>query len=357
MTTLLRTTKVVACALAVIAFITMHKSASAADETTGGGLVVGIFGGATGDFLRSAVESFTKDRKIQVTFMEGTAAQLLARALAQRANQQIDVMVANNQTFAVLKREGLMEKLDPKIVTELKVVAKDYLDKSGYGQAFGASPVGIQYRTDRIALNRIDLRSWKGLHDPALSKKIILQSPPNTYGITILIALTRISGGDLGNMEPGFAQLKKLLPNVLTSVRSPGQAEDLLTRGEGWLTLATASRAQQLAEKGAPVGFVVPKEGTFLNMNFMVPLKGSKNPDAAQGLVNHFLTKLMQDKVANNLVRVPVRRDVQPGKAARDILGYQADGSPPEGWDIDWEQVNQGLPSWVDSWNRILQQM
>lgn len=340
-------------AVSAITLLSMGLAVPSVSHAQSNEVVVGVFGGTTADFMRSVMDDYAAKNGLTVIYQEGNSTQLLAQAQAQAGQPQMDAILANDQTFEILKREGLADKLKPELVTELANVLPEYRDPDGYGQSYGSSPYGFMYRKAEIEAADIDMGSWNSLFDKKLAKKVVLLPPPGTYGMTTLLGLTTIGGGDVANTEPGFAKLEELLPNVLTTVRAAGQAEDLLTRGEAWVTIASASRAETLATEGAPVTFSVPKEGTMVIMNFLVPLKGAKNADGAQKLVNHMLTTEVQTRIANELVRMPVRGDVLPEQKAQAALGY-VDGKAPKGWLVNMNDIIKVMPQWVDSWNRIL---
>lgn len=70
-----------------------------------------------------------------------------------------------------------------------------------------------------------------------------------------------MNGGSEDNPDPGFEIWSKNTEQILALVTSTQQAQNLMARGDAWITIWAKGNVQQWADAGAPVGFVVPKEG------------------------------------------------------------------------------------------------
>ena len=79
--------------------------------------------------------------------------------------------------------------------------------------------------------------SWADLQDPICRDRVGIANPAGTLGTGLLVGATRTRGGSEGNVEPGFAALEELRPNLSTVAANSGalaalaQAQMPLTDG------------------------------------------------------------------------------------------------------------------------------
>lgn len=317
-------------------------------------VVVGIFGGLLGQQLRGFIDPYMKPLGVEVVYVEGTSNDHLAKVRAQRANPQTDLFVGNDQTFAVAKSLGLVAKIDPKLVPNIGKVRPEYRDKDGYGQFYEINPVGLVYRSDKFAEAKLDPSSWMVYADPGLKGRGILFPPTVSYGFHLLIGLANGHKKDERDISAAWPDLQKIVANGAVVVPTPGQAEQMAGRGEGWVYVSSAARAQLLRDQGAPMGFSIPKEGTIVFPNFMAPVANSKSPVAAQRILNHMLSKEVQGQLVQVGAVAPVSSEVELTPQLKARLGFDADKPLPTFDVLKVDAINDQLDQWVERFNRTV---
>jgi iron(III) transport system substrate-binding protein len=93
-------------------------------------------------------------------------------------------------------------------------------------------------------------------------------------------------------------KLAALKPKLYTNSTSVAQA---VASGEvAWANYGLASSAAPLKEKGAPIGWVVPKEGTVAFINYGLIFKQAANPNAARVFIDFLMSEAGQEVLTGN---------------------------------------------------------
>jgi putative spermidine/putrescine transport system substrate-binding protein len=97
--------------------------------------------------------------------------------------------------------------------------------------------------------------------DPAFQGKVGF--PEWTWvGEEVFHAMNVVLGGTAEDIDPGVTELAALFKeNKAITVNNVEHAKDLLVREEIWICPNFGARTAQAAQAGAPVEFVIPKEG------------------------------------------------------------------------------------------------
>ena len=95
------------------------------------------------------------------------------------------------------------------------------------------------------------------------------------WAYTGVIQAAKQNGGSEADLEPGMKVWAKHADQILALVTSTQQAQNLLARGDAWVTIWAKGNVQQWADVGVPVEFVVPKEGVIAFPLFFQMVAGS----------------------------------------------------------------------------------
>lgn len=318
-------------------------------------VVVGIFGGLLGRQLRDLIDSYVRPLGVQAVYVEGTSNDLLARARAQAGNPQMDLFVGNDQTFQLAKSLRLIERIDPRLVPEIANIRPELRDPDGYGQFYELNPIGIVYRTDRLAEAGIGRpTTWLVYTEPSLRGRGILFPPTVSYGFHFLIGLAMSAGKDERDLTPAWPLLDRVRANQPLLTATPGQAEDMAGRGEGWMYVSSAQRAHLLRSQGAPIDFALPREGVIALPNFMAPVRNARNPVAAQRVLNHMLGREVQTRLTREGAVASVNTQVELTPELKARMGFDPQQPLPAFHVLDVAAVNQQLDAWLERFNRTV---
>lgn len=336
-------------AIAFAAFVAIQGSGVASAQS--GKVVMGIWGGSWGAFLREHINDFASKNGIEVVYVEANSNGLLAKVVAQRNKPEMDIYLGNETTMAQSKRLGVSTPLDPAILINLSEVADKYR-KPDQALIWAYWPVGFVYLRDEFEKNKLPPPdSWTALLRPDLKKKICLIALPDIYGQATVIGLARAMGSDQQNVEPVFSKLSALKENALTVVHNPGQAESLIQAKECWMYPTAPVRAYLMNQKAGNIGFIVPKESAVVSLNSVMLVKNGPNPAAAQKILNYLISAPFQDQMAKFGVVMPTSTKVTPPKDMTEYMG--SIGSAGRASDpIDGELAASKLADWTNQWTQ-----
>ena len=310
----------------------------------------------TGKQLRAIIDPYTKQLGVEAVYVEGTSNGLLAKVRASRDNPQLDLFVGNDQTFEVAKSLGLLEKLDPQFVTNLKYINPDYRDSDGFGQFYEINPVGFAYRADKFAEAGIPKpTSWSAVLDPKLKGRVTLFSPTVSFGFHYLIGAALAAGKNENDISPAWDALATVMKNGGSVVTTPGQADDMLIWGDAWILVTSAVRTKLVKDGGTPVAFSIPTDAPPIAFpNFIAPVKNAKSPILAQLIVNYMVGKQAQIEDVNTGAILPVNEQIELSPELKESVGFEKDKPLPRFYVLDVKAINQNLDSWVDRFNRAV---
>jgi iron(III) transport system substrate-binding protein len=109
--------------------------------------------------------------------------------------------------------------------------------------------------------------------------------------------------------------MKTMNPNIQTYTQSGTGPAKSLAIGEAKIAVQFTPAFLQLMEEGYPVKVIFPAEGVGYESPALSILKGAKNLESAQALVDWILSKEGQETLsAKKTFFFPVRKDVSAGK-------------------------------------------
>ena len=133
---------------------------------------------------------------------------------------------------------------------------------------------------------------------------------------------------------------------------SSGAASNAYQSGEVVIGAHFSVGAWDLADKGLPIGFVVPKEGVWATDARLHLVKGSPKKEAAQKFINQALTPEAATCLADKLYLGPAVRNVSVKPQTARKLPWGETGSVKNLLLFDWTEVNALRGKIVDTWNR-----
>ena len=319
-------------------------------------LVLSTYGLNNDIFKKHVYEPFAKLCNCEIVLETGNAADRLAKLDARKANPNVDVLQITDFLALDASAKGLLQPIDGKRVKNLDQIydfGRDPL-RNQEAIAYTVYSVGLVVRTDRASK---DIKSWKDLWkpelQPALKGRVMLANMTGNQGLAQLFMVDRVWGGFGGDMSTGFAKLGELKAGVVTYYTQTAQMTALFAQDEAWVAPVGRFGWLNLKKTGKPLEWRVPKEGQVGMMNTMSIVKGTKNADLAHQLIDFWLSREVQQALANELADSPVNRGVKINPDAADALTWgkaQIDSLVF----MKPEMVVRERAGWVTMWNRMI---
>jgi putative spermidine/putrescine transport system substrate-binding protein len=316
-------------------------------------VVIATFGGLLGKLVRENVELYTKPLGIQAVFVEAASADILAKVRAQRSAPQYDLALLNDQTFVVAKSLGLIQKLDPAEVPNVRQLRPGLLD--GYGAPYEINPVGWIYRRDKLAAAGVPApATWRAVADKRLAGRVVMFNFSSFYTVLTMAGLQLSAGKTVADDSEIWPFMQVLYDNRMIVVAAPGQAEELAKSGEAWVYPGTAQRALLLKDQGVDVGFAPAADALLSLTNYMVPIARAPHPVNAQRVLNWILGPEIQARMARQGAIVPVNASVALEPALMERLGFGGAAEVPAFRVLDVETVNEKFGAWSEGFDKVM---
>jgi len=319
-------------------------------------LRVANYGGAfTASQKKYVGELFTARTGVKIEYVDGNSSEHLAKLIASRGREPpFDIVYLDDINQVQGIQAGLLEKLDPSIVTNLQFVYPEAQSKDGYGPGMIFYSVGIAYNTEKFKQAGIpEPKSWADLWDPRLSGRVVAPDLAMAQGRDLLMAATRLEGGNESNLDKGIAKIATLKAHSYPS--SSATIEALMKSGDIWAAPWTNGRAWGLTDQGLPIRFIIPQDGGFGHTTTIDLVKGTKYPKEAQEYINLVLDPLPQLGQANEIPYGPTTKLLAPVLAAYPKMAQKFPSSPSDIaklYIINWDTFNKNFQRASSLWNR-----
>lgn len=340
--------------------LTLSISTTVAQQRSDITLKVASFAGPFGDALQKySFDLFTRRTGIKVEVQYANPADFLAKMIASRGREApFDIVCLDDDVTTAAIDAGVVAKLDPKVVTQLKNLYPEAVGKDGYGATLFFYSVGIAYNKDKLKQAGIpEPVSWNDLWDPRLAGRVSVPDIINIQGRDFVIAIARMNGGGEANPEVGIDKIAQIKAHDYNVASNTLQA--MLESGDVWVAPWNNMRAAAMADRGLPIGFVAPKEGPVGNIDTVNLVAGSKHPEEAQLLINYMLDPFAQLGMAKLLPTGPSTTLLAAVIASDPDWSRKAPVTPEAHKAMylpNWTVFNKNLKKATDHWNRVIHQ-
>ena len=283
-----------------------------------------------------------------VNLVASLAVDTVSKLVAAKANPPYDAIILDEGPFIAALPHDVFAPLPADKIPNLKDLPKKFIDPRGLGAFCSAQIIGLAYNTDKI---KNPPKSWNELLSPQYKGRVGLSSMGSTLISAWMVDIARINGGSEENMEPAFAYLKKLLPNVAAVATSPGALATLFQQGQIDLAPFYNNNAGDMQAKGVPIAMTRPDTGWQVIRSTMHIVKNTKNADLAAAYINASLSPEVQQKMGDKPYLLAPTNAKVPYSAA--LQQYAKDAAQLETYHgVDWVKLNLRRGEYIDRFNR-----
>ena len=308
-----------------------------------GSLTAAIYPGTWDEAFRSiVVPTLKKSHDIDLALEPLFAVDQITKAAAARGLPPFDVFVLDPGPRATAIERGLFEPFDPKKLTNLGKISAGYSDQSGV--AVNAQVVGIAYNPKKLP----QPKSWRDLFTDPWVSRLGLTGFQTTFGTISLIEMAKLFGGSETNVEPLFAEIKKILPKV-AAVMLPAALPALFQQGQIDITYTNTNNIATLKSRGVDIELAIPESGALTFITTMHIAKGADNKESAYKYIDTAISAAVQEQLMKppaNLI--PVNTDValsadMPVKNLDELSRFVTH---------DWTRINPNRAAWIERFNK-----
>lgn len=288
------------------------------------------------DKLAVLFETFRAQYGVEVTCLDMSSGEALARIRAEAENPQGDVLFGTtNLSHVNLAVDDLTEPY--KGVGWNLLPEGAIKDPDGYWTGFYYGVLGFACSPERLEAIGADCpSSWDDLLDPVYRGEIVIASPAASgTSYTVLSGLAQMFGED-----GAFEYYQQFTENVAQYTESGSAPGKMAAAGEFAVGISFAHDIQVQQDKGLPVILNFPSEGTPFEIGGISIIKGAKNLAAAQAWLDYVFSVAFQRYHNDIAHRIPV----VPGVALAEGTFGLADVKLIDGYDpTEWAAVRDAL--------------
>ena len=237
-----------------------------------------------------------KNPGLRIRLVPSESQDVVAQIKAAQGFSPYDAMPNGEPPHLIAIRDGYIQKVDSKAIPNYANLIPEFVAKSqGYGVPASYSLIGIAYNEKMV---KTPPRAWTDLWNPEFRGKVGIPRASSNLGLGVLVVAAKVFGGSEDNLQPGWAKLQELKPQV---GRSPTQLLQMLEREEIALAPLWNNDAAGAAQKGLPIKFVQPDPGPVAIISFMSAI--TKTRHAA--LVNEWMNELLSAEYQAMAAKAP----------------------------------------------------
>lgn len=264
-----------------------------------------------------------------------------AQVAFQRLNQDLKARTANCDVFAStdmghyvdLKSRKLLAQYTPASAALMDPRLQN-LDPDGYYHGASAFMLGLIYNTNKVKPADAPTR-WADLVDPKWRGLASVGHPGfSGAGASWCIEMRKLYGD---------AWFKKLADNKVQVGRSTIDTVTTVNSGERSISAGPITLAARVADRGNPVGWVVPKEGLVMVVSPSAVMASSKRPNASRLFMEWLIGSDDVVELGRAEFGIPLRTGVQP-PGGLPALGSTKTLAPTP------KQMRDDLPQVVELW-------
>ncbi|WP_407050844.1 ABC transporter substrate-binding protein [Methyloraptor flagellatus] len=272
----------------------------------------------------------------------------IAKVNAAKANPPIDVMLHDPGPALVAIGQDLVEPYP----VDKSAYYKDLISEAQV--ATGPAPffqvVGLTYNPEAV---KTPPTSWADLWNPEYKGRVGITNMNSTLGTGFMVEIAKMHGGSEANIDPAFAAIEKLKPNLAAVAANPGALATLFQQGQIDISPGNFNAIQILKAKGVPVEFVAPKEGAIAFKTTIHIVKNSPNKELAFKLIEAALSPEVQAKLMDApYLIVPTNTKVKMGGEIAKVLAKDTDELKKKFVFQDWKKINENRSAWIEKFNR-----
>ncbi len=253
----------------------------------------------------------------------------------------------NAQTTAQGDLDGMWEKLDYGRLANAKDIYPAFRRSSQKGIGIGADQLGLVYNKPQITNAP---KSWSDLWNPTYAGKVTFFD----YYWQAVYAAARLNGGDLRHMTAGWdLWSKQAHDQIRLIVTSNPQYLQVLTNGTASLTSYFNGTARQWIRQGAPLEYVVPKEGAINVPVYLQSVKGNtpQQTEVCHDIIGKMLSPKWCGGWANTSVEVAANSKVKLPEEFKTLPAFQK-STIDTLWQLEWQVVAKAIGTWRNQWDK-----
>ncbi|PSB19054.1 ABC transporter substrate-binding protein [filamentous cyanobacterium CCP2] len=333
----------------------VSANGSADAGAIGGRLIAACFAGSWEQFYRDVlVPAFVEVTGGEVNLTPMVSLEQVAQLTAAAQNPPFDVALLDEGPFNAAPRDELFEKLPVDLVDNYAEVLPELQNPDGWGPTTGVQVMGIAYNPTIVSTPPT---SWEDLWDSQYRGRVSMQGMQTTQGTSLMVQIAKMNGGSETDIEPAFAALQELKPNLAGIASNAGALATLFQQEEVVIAPHDLNNVMALKARGAEIDWVMPQEGGIaLRPAQQIVKNTSADLELAAAFINAALsTEVQTAMAAEPYYFVPSNRNVALTGILEEKLGSNSAKVLDKLVLLDWNEINKNRTAWIERFDREVQ--
>lgn len=329
-------------------------ASSPAAGTAGGKLIATTLPGSWEQFNRTiVVPKFNAAAGAETALVPLVSADQIAKLQASPSSPPFDVVSLDFGVFDGAPKEELFQKLPIAKLKNYGDLADRFQSQNTWGPLIGVQAVGIAYNPKVITTPPT---SWADLWNSDYKGRVALMAMKNNHTIGFMQKIAQMNGGSTENLDPAFAQLEKLVPNLAGVVANAGALITLFQQGEVDIAPHDLNSVKLLQSKGVDIDWVLPKEGGFaLTPTMSIVKNPTASVDLAAAYIDTVISTDVQTQMTETSYVLPTNKNVPIPADIAQKLGNNLDEILSKLEFLDWATINKHRTEWVGRFDKAVQ--
>ena len=339
--------------LSLLALLTLLVAACGSDEPR----TLVVLTSDSFDISEEVIAVFEEANNATVVFQKaGESAEILNRAILEKGNPSGDLFFGVDNTFlSRALREDIFIQYESPLIEH--VPDRFILDDTYYVSPVDYGYVNINYDIEYLEQNGLTPpTTLEVLTQPEWKGRLVVQNPAtSTPGLSFLIATVSYFGEDDDYDYLDFWADLRANDLAVKDGWSEAYYTDFSNHGGDRplvVSYATSPAAEVFFSEGAhtvpPTGNMLVDKATFLQIEGIGILKGTKNESLAKRFVDFVLDRPFQEDIPGRMFVYPVNRQAQ----LPDFFQFAEVPTLPA--DIGPDTIDAKRDEWIDAWTKVV---
>ncbi len=279
--------RIAALALVLVMLLSLTACGESGSRSLGGELNLYTWEGM---FPQELLDGFTEKTGVKINYSNFALNEDMLAKLEETKGGDYDVVLADDYILELVRTEGLMQKLDPSLLTTWENIDPLYQGyfydpDNEYTIPIGAGVPLIVYDKE---LTGFELTSYEDLWDERLADNVAITANYRVIdGITLKTMGESFNTNDTAVIEKAGEKLKELAPNIRLIIDD--NTQDYIISGEvaaGFLYTSQVTMAMQARDD---LSICYPKEGLGFGIMGMFIPSDAPNTEAAYAFFDYMM--------------------------------------------------------------------
>ena len=284
---------------------------------------------------------------IDVRWLDMGSQEVYDRIRSEAVNPQADVWFGGPATILARGvKDGLLTPFRP---TWADAVAESGRHPEDYFFSLYRTPPILVFNEDAVTPEDAP-KTWDELLDPKWENKIIIRDPlasgtmRTIFGMVLAQSVT-----ETGDTAQGFDWLRQLDAQTKEYAQNPALLHLKMERQEGVVTCWELTDILFQRDRGAPLGYHFPADGSPVIEDSVGLVKGAPHEEAAKRFIEWAGSVEAQTLAVEQAFRLPARTDM-PAEDLPEWAQQALDQLVTA--DVDWSLLDQHGAEWINAWDR-----